>query len=240
MCARIAVERLPGDVSLVRIDDGKVNVVDVPLIHQLQEAFATTEAGRGVVLSGRPGVFSAGLDLEVMATASEDAVRELLLSFGRLTLQIWCHPVPTVAACTGHTLAAGAVLALACDYVVAAKGPYSWGLNETQIGAPLPAFARTVAGGSRYADYLMLTGQVIAPARAARAGWVNEIVAPDQTVSRSIRRARRCSAVDTTAYSQTKSSMRTSRANELLKSLEADVEIVIRALRSPQPPHESE
>ena len=60
-------------------------------------------------------------------------------------MRLYMHPQPVVVAVTGHALAAGALLALACDVRIGADVPAKIGLNETSIGMPLPLFATELA-----------------------------------------------------------------------------------------------
>ena len=48
-------------------------------------------------------------------------------------------------ACTGHSVAAGAILLMAGDLRIGAEGDFKIGLNETAIGLPLPAYAIALA-----------------------------------------------------------------------------------------------
>ncbi len=46
-----------------------------------------------------------------------------------------------VAACTGHAVAAGALMVLACDLRIGVDGPVKIGLNEVAIALTLPPWA---------------------------------------------------------------------------------------------------
>ena len=118
-------------VAVVRIDDGKANAVSTALIGELHDALDRALADAGsVCLVGRPGRFSAGFDLSVM-TAGPDAARELVAAGAELLMRIYGHPQPTVAAVTGHALAAGVLLAAVCDTRIgAADVPAKLGLND--------------------------------------------------------------------------------------------------------------
>ena len=56
--------------AIVQLDNGKVNAINTELAKELGEAFRVLEANetvKGVVLTGRPHAFSAGLDVMSMA-----------------------------------------------------------------------------------------------------------------------------------------------------------------------------
>ena len=100
-----------GSVSVVTLDDGKVNAFDDALIDGIHAALDEAADSRAVVLAGRDGVFSGGFDLAVVGQggpAAEDLVRR----GGQLLVRLYTSPVPVVAACTGHAVALGAVVLL--------------------------------------------------------------------------------------------------------------------------------
>ncbi|HEX2564365.1 MAG TPA: enoyl-CoA hydratase-related protein, partial [Acidimicrobiales bacterium] len=128
-------------VAILRFDDGKVNVLSHAAIDAFELALdrAAAEA-RAVCIVGREGKLSAGFDLAIMTGEPDGAVR--LVSRGaELLMRLYVHPQPVVVAVTGHALAAGALLVLACDVRIGADVPAKIGLNETSIGMPLPQFA---------------------------------------------------------------------------------------------------
>ena len=96
------------------------------------------------MLVGRPGRFSAGFDLDEM-TASVEGMRALVVRGARFWLRIYGLGMPTVAACTGHALAGGAITLLSCDLRIGADVPAKIGLNEVAIGLTLPKFATELA-----------------------------------------------------------------------------------------------
>ena len=58
---------IDGAIATVTMDDGKVNVLSPRMLAEIGAALDRAEADRAVVLlTGRPGVFSAGFDLPVL------------------------------------------------------------------------------------------------------------------------------------------------------------------------------
>src|SRR5947208_2081854 len=101
-----------GDVTVATIDDGKANALTPELVDGLR--VAVRDAGRALVIAGRPGRFSAGFDLKIMMSGV-DAMRALVYAGAELFLDIFTAPIPVVAAATGHAIAGGALLLLASD-----------------------------------------------------------------------------------------------------------------------------
>lgn len=214
-------------VAAIRIDDGKVNAVSHQLIAELGQALDRAEQqARAVVLVGRPGRFSGGFDLGVM-TAGPEAMRELVLAGGALFLRLFTFPAPVVVACTGHALAAGAVLLTTADHVVGAEGAFKIGLNEVSIGMPLPIFALELARhrlGPRHLAAATLHARVHDPRAALEAGFLHELVAPEQLEQTALDRARALAdALSPPAYQRTKASLRGAIARHVEQTLAEDI-----------------
>ena len=131
-------------IAILRLDDGKANAVNHALVDGMNSALdkAANEA-KAVVLTGRPGRFSAGFDLSVLQSGPE-AGHKLVTAGARMLLKIFTHPQPVVAASTGHSIAAGGFMLLACDTRLGTEGDFKIGLNEVAIGMTLPEFGLDV------------------------------------------------------------------------------------------------
>ena len=182
-----------GAVRELRLSRPPTNALSPELVTALSEALdrAPQEGARAIVLSGLPGMFSAGLDVPHLLTLDREAIREMWQSFYGLLRRLAASPVPIVAAITGHSPAGGAVLSLFCDDRVMAEGDFKIGLNEVQVGIPIPtaihrALVRVV--GPYQAERLCVSGLLVPPAEALRLGLVEELAPPDQVVARAVER----------------------------------------------------
>ena len=187
------VERiLHGPLVELKLARAPVNALDPTLCNDLRTALAEAIAGgaQGIVLSGGPKVFSAGLDVPFLLSLGED--RAALLSawsaFFDAARALVESPVPVAAALAGHAPAGGCVLALCCDYRVMADGPYRIGLNETQVGLVAPEgiqyLMRRVVGLHR-AERLLVGGEMVDSAQAHAFGLVDELAAIDDVATRA-------------------------------------------------------
>jgi enoyl-CoA hydratase len=219
---------LQDHVAVIAFDDGKANVYthDVldSLAASLDRAAADADEARAVLLVGRPGRFSAGFDLATM-TASPESMRELVAAGGRFVARLLLEPLPVVAACTGHALAAGALVLLAADYRVGAAGDYKIGCNEVAIGMPLPVWAVEVA---RYrmppsAFDRIILGETSGPEAACAAGFLDEVVAPEQVREVAAGTAARLAALRSGAVSGTKRRARVAVTARMLDGMEEDL-----------------
>jgi enoyl-CoA hydratase/carnithine racemase len=178
-------------VRELRMARPPVNALNAGLIAALRAALAdAVAAGRGaVVLSGAPGKFSGGLDLPDLLQLAPGALREMWRDFFGLMRDIAASPIPTVAAMTGHSPAGGTVLAVFADYRIMAEGAYKLGLNEVQVGLPVPeVLVRALAYvvGARQAARLAVGGLLLDPGEALRVGLVDETAPADEVVPRAI------------------------------------------------------
>ena len=181
-----------GGIVELKLARPPVNALDPGLCRDLRSALnaAVIAEARGIVLSGGPKVFSAGLDVPYLLSLGDD--RAALLAaweafFGAARDLAQC-PVPVAAAIAGHAPAGGCVLALCCDYRVMAEGPYRIGLNETQVGLVAPegiqSLLRRVVG-AHLSERLLVGGELVDSARAQAIGLVDELASIDEVATRA-------------------------------------------------------
>lgn len=182
--------RVEGGVAVIELNDGKVNAMQRQFLEELGGALdrVLAEKAKAVVIVGRTGCFSAGLDLKTLPTLPAQELRDVLELFGETMLRIYTFERPIVAAITGHAIAGGCVLAMACDRRLAAEGPFRIGLNEVPIGINLPLFVVEFARGTVPATHFeraVVCGELSEGADALAHGWVEAIVPADALLSRA-------------------------------------------------------
>jgi enoyl-CoA hydratase len=212
-------------VLTVTLDDGAKNALTPEAFEALIAVLDEEPSARAIVLAGRDGILSAGLDLKWMLANGRDGTRRLLVAFGTCLMRWWTDPRPTVCAATGHAIAAGTMLAMACDHAVAADGGW-WGLTETQIDFELPLFAIALARANVRADRLedlLLPGARVDVAAACEAGFTDEVVPADRVVARAQERARELAALPPRAYAGSKRRLRGEVAAAVLAGLDDDI-----------------
>ncbi|WP_257385819.1 enoyl-CoA hydratase/isomerase family protein [Tahibacter caeni] len=178
------------DILELRLARPPVNALDAGLIRALREAIeaAPGDGARGLILSGRSGMFSGGLDVPSLLQLDRDAMTQVWRDLFGACAALARSPIPSVAAITGHSPAGGAVLAIFCDYRVMARGAYRIGLNEVQVGLvvpePIQRGLRRLVGAYR-AERLMVAGTMLDAEQALAAGFVDELVDVDHVVARA-------------------------------------------------------
>lgn len=204
-----------GRVLVATMDDGKANALATSLSGELRAVIDRAEADDGVgavVIVGRPGRFCAGFDLGVMAGGDLDAVGEMVSAGGALVAHAYGAGVPVVAACTGHAVAAGALLLLGCDHRVGPDAEIKIGLNEVAIGLTLPDWAMAIAAerlSRRHLQASVVNARLVDGQGAVDAGFLDVAVAPDEVVDTAIAEAAALAELDPKAYAMTVKALRT-------------------------------
>jgi enoyl-CoA hydratase len=177
---------------IVHLDDGKANALSFEVIAAVQSAIDEAEADdsvRALVIHGRPGRFSGGFDLGVMFGDDMSAIIGLVADGGALVHRLYGSSVPVVAACTGHALAAGALVLLGCDVRVGADIEAKVGLNEVAIKMVLPDWAFTIAGdrlSKRHAQRALANARITTPREAVDVGYIDEVVPAGEVLDRAV------------------------------------------------------
>ncbi len=208
---------------LLQMDDGKANALGFDMLGQLNAALDQAEnAGKVVIIAGRPGKFSAGFDLSVMAKQDQDTLRLLRAGAG-LSRRLLDFATPVILAVSGHALAMGALMILSADYRIGIRGDYKIGLNEVAIGMTLPWFGVELARArlsKRHFHKAVNLAQIYDADGATEAGYLDEAVSEDQLLPRAVAVAEQFAALDFTAHRNTKDRTR----QELKVALEEAVE----------------
>jgi len=211
-----------GDSALLSIDDGKANAVSVAFVDGLNEALdRASRDAKAVVITGRPGVLSAGFDLKEMAKGF-DAAMALVTHGAKLMLRLFSHPQPVVIACSGHAVAAGAFLLLSADTRLGAAGEFRIGLNETAIGMTIPTFGLALAAerlSKRHLTSAVIQSQIFDPAGAKDAGFLDDLVAADELVESAVAVANRLAQLPGEAYAGNKLAVRKATIDVISASL---------------------
>ncbi len=222
-------------IATITLDDGALNILTLQMFADLSAALDDAADARALVLAGRDGSFSTGLDLKHVMAHGVDGARELGRVLGEVAMRIWADPRPVVAAATGHALAGGTILAIAADHVVAADAPdgdgeYWWGLIETVVGLELPDFALAPARHRLTLPAInrwVLPGVRVNAARALEVGYADELLPAGAVVERAHDEARLRLELPQLAYAGTKRRLRSAEAARVLANLDADLEAAI-------------
>jgi enoyl-CoA hydratase/carnithine racemase len=171
----------------IRLNRPPVNALDsATLVWLTQQVRAAPGQGhRAIVISGQPGMFTAGLDVPDLLTRDRAGMRQFFFEFFGTLRALGESEIPIVAAITGHAPAGGTVIAALCDHRVMARGAFKMGFNEHRVGLPVPrpvyvAFERLC--GPRLAAEYSMQARILDGAEALAIGLVDELADSDQVI----------------------------------------------------------
>ncbi|MDF3019555.1 MAG: enoyl-CoA hydratase [Steroidobacteraceae bacterium] len=102
----------------IRLARPPVNALTNDLLRALIDAMNAARSCEAIVITGQPGVFSAGLDVPAILGMDLPAMTELFNTLWHAQRAIALSPAPVVFGITGHCPAGGTVLAIHADYRV--------------------------------------------------------------------------------------------------------------------------
>ena len=213
-----------GDIALVRIDRPPANAMDGELLAEvvaMQERLAA-DGPAAVVITGREGFFSAGVDLKLAPTLDAEAQAAMVDGINRMAAGWYGFPRPVVCAVNGHAIAGGMILALCGDHRVA--GPAGrFGLTEVRAGVGFPAVAIAVVRAElspRAARELVLRGELLDAHAAQERGLLDEVVDQDAVLDRALEVAGELAALPARTYTLVKAQLRAPVMAEARRTLD--------------------
>ncbi len=179
-----------GAIAVLRLTNGVTNAIGPELVADLSAALQEVKGRfRGMVLAGGNKFFSIGLDLPALLKLNRAGMKGFWIEFEDSVLGLYTLPVPTAAAIAGHAPAAGTILALACDFRLIAAGKNLIGLNEIQIGLPIPFLADLMlrqAAGDRAATEIEYTGELLTPQKAQAFNLIDHMLPQEEVEAQAI------------------------------------------------------
>jgi 2-(1,2-epoxy-1,2-dihydrophenyl)acetyl-CoA isomerase len=223
-----------GDVAVIRLNRPKaLNALTTELKEGLLAALrrAASAPVRAVLLTGNGRGFCAGQDLvehaqrlEVGGTADGAALNTVRDHYNPIVREIMTMPKPVVAAVNGVAAGAGAGLALASDFRIAAESA-ALVMSFAAVGlGPDTGVSWTLArlaGPAKAAELLMLA-QPIPAERALGLGLLTSVVPDDELSENALDLARRLAAGPTAAYGAIKEALLFASGHGLDDSLEEE------------------
>ena len=174
----------------------KRNALSFQMIGEILAALDEVEksVAQVVIVTGAGKAFCAGMDLDELRSLTgkthaenvEDSRR-----MAKLFRRLYEFPKPTIAAVNGPAIAGGAGLATMCDFTLAVPEA-KFGYTEVRIGF-VPAIVSSILVwqvGHKIARDLLMTGRLFEAPEARSIGLVNEVVAPENLMSRARELAR--------------------------------------------------
>lgn len=218
--------RREGDVTVVAVDRPPANAMDPTTLRAIISAVqeVASDPPRALLLTGREGFFSAGLDLKVLPTLDEAGQRDMVIGVNDLFVTVYGLPFPVVAAVTGHAIAGGFILALCADVRIGStRGRY--GVTEIKVGVPYPAAAIGVVRAELSppaARYLALSAALVDADWCLRHGVLDEVLEGNAVFERALEVARELAQMPAAPYARTKFDLRAKNLAEIKAAADAD------------------
>ncbi|MBI4499087.1 MAG: enoyl-CoA hydratase/isomerase family protein [Chloroflexi bacterium] len=208
----LVLEKRDGIARLTMNRPEKRNALSPELLRDLTTALDDVEADhdlRVVILTGSGSAFSSGFDLSPgrePPSLPETAYWEATHAAPRTLLRLWYLRQPTIAAVNGAAIAAGNVLALACDIVVASDQA-QFAEPEIRHVAHSPALLLPFLTAAKPARWFYYTGDPLDAATAEKLNLVNTVVPHEQLQDTAWRMAERIAQVPPFAAQMMKRSL---------------------------------
>jgi len=210
-------------IATVRLQRGKVNALNEPMVEELADSFKNLETDpevKSIIFTGSGKFFSFGFDVpEFLKYSKEDFIR-YLEKFSNLYTYLFLFPKPIVAALNGHTIAGGCMLATACDFRIMASGKGKISLNEITFGAPVfggSAEMLRFCVGSRNAQSILYSGAMYSAEEAFVLGLVDQVSSEDALLEDARKVAQELGEKDSWAFASIKKLLRNPVAREMVK-----------------------
>ena len=238
MSIRTGVSNGVATLEIARPD--KKNALTVAMYRAMAEALAAAKedaAVRAVLITGQPGVFTSGNDIEDFMQRppgqGSDAMDSPVFQFMRALLD--CDK-PVVAAVTGAAIGIGTTMLLHCDFVYVS--------DEARLAMPfttlglVPEFASSLLVpqlmGHRRAAEKLLLGDPFTGEQAVECGIANAVLPAGEVLAHARRVAERFNALPPGAVREAKQLMRAPQREATLQVIRTEGELFGKRLRSPE------
>ncbi|GGH22702.1 enoyl-CoA hydratase/isomerase family protein [Mucilaginibacter phyllosphaerae] len=201
-------------LATITLNRGRANAINIEMITELIAAAQQMEADdaiEGLIITGKEGFFSAGIDLMEVFAYNEQESSHFWTLFLQMQAVLANFKKPLVAAITGHSPAGGCIIALTCDYRVMAQGRYIIGLNEIPVGIVVPDAVFHLYSfwlGKRKAYQYLLEGKLLNVEEALQNGLIDEIAEPANVLAAAEQKVRMYMQLNQAAWQQSKLNFR--------------------------------
>lgn len=188
---------------------------------------------RAILISGQPGIFTSGNDIEDFMSRPRQDHDAPVFQFMRAL--VGCDK-PVIAAVTGAAIGIGTTLLLHCDFVYVA--------DDARLAMPfvslglVPEFASSLLVpqlmGNRKAAEKLLLGDPFTGEQAVEAGLANAVLPASEVLNHARRIAERFNKLAPSAVRESKRLMREPQREAILATIRTEAEIFGARLRSPE------
>ena len=219
-------------IAVLRLNRPPANAIHLGMCDELIALVDQLEADPdcgGLVLTGAPGMFCAGLDIIALRQLDRPEMTAFWRRFCKTFYRLYTTDLVTAAAISGHAPAGGCVLSLAVDYRAMAQGDFKIGLNEVAVGLPVPSFlcdVHVATVGQRAAERMLPHGTMVNPDEARAIGLVHALAPADELLPLVLDEVSRRLQAPPIARAATKRNLRRAAAADIEARLEEEVAVL--------------
>ncbi|MBU2045660.1 MAG: enoyl-CoA hydratase/isomerase family protein [Bacteroidetes bacterium] len=226
-------------VAIISLDRGKSNAINEEMVDELQKMILNIEQDEnigGVILTGKEGFFTAGLDLIELYDYEENQIKIFWVKFLDLVKTLTSFKKPLISAISGHSPAGGCVLAITCDYRVMAEGKYIIGLNEVPVGIIVPdsifeLYAFWIGKGKAYQN--LLEGKLMGVDEAKNIGLIDHSAPITSLMTAAQKKMQQYIQLPATTWQQTKLNLRKELISKVSEDQTETLDIMLKQWWSP-------
>lgn len=229
-------------IAVVTLANEPVNIMSMKLWKELSAVLDTLEADpevRAIIIQSglKKNVFTAGLDIKelYLPMTTKERFAEYWEALSGCFVKVYSSKKATASAIKGACPAGGCCLSLCCDYrVITADG--SMGLNEVQLGLPVPThwidlFKQTT--GHRQAELLLQRGDLLPAKELLALEMVDAVVdTADQVLPAARAEMQRWLKSPDAGRAYTKWALRHDLGDRWAAGLKAEVELIVQIASS--------
>lgn len=236
----INIEETGEGYSVLHMNRAPVNSLNYEFLQELNQAIKTLEnekSCRGAIVTSNLPVFSAGLDLFEMHNPEPERLEMFWKELQTLKLNLLTSPLVLIAAINGACPAGGCAIAFSCDYRIMAEGKHTIGLNETNLGLAAPFWlmeSLKLLTGHREAERMLALSILLKPQDALVKGLIDEVVAPEDLLSRSKDEIKKWLAIPDIGRIESKRLVRRNFVEEFQRRRDEDLAVVIKGIENPK------
>lgn len=234
MSIRSAV--LNGVMTIELARPEKKNALNLEMYQAMTQALraaAADTAVRAILITGQPGIFTSGNDIEDFASRPPPGMDSPVIHFMMALIET---EKPVIAAVTGAAIGIGTTLLLHCDLVYVS--------DEARLAMPFTSLGLVAEYGSslivprlmghaRAAEKLLL-GDPFTGSDAVECGIANAVLPADEVLRYARRMAERFNALPPGAVRDTKKLLRRWDRHEVRQAIAAEGEVFVERVGSPE------
>jgi len=218
-------------ICYITLNNGFINSITTELLNDLLTCINEAEKKySGLIIKGNEKFFSMGFHLPELLQKDEKNLLEFYNCFNEFILKLYTLPIPTCSVLTGHAVAGGCIIALATDFRFAVSDK-KIGLNEINIGLPVPLLAKEILNTiilGKYSKEILYLGEFITTNVAHNFGLIDEIYTFEDIHSKAFEKIKLLSEKNKKAFNIMKANLTKTISEKYKQYKDLDAELFVK------------